>query len=92
MYIQISILLRQILYFIHFLSFFSLDTDQVGQHPSRRYRRQQPEADPGFNMDHHSSLPGTQSFHYFLVAFQFNLERKEGGKNKTKQQMCCYSQ
>jgi len=58
---------------------FSLiaDTDQVGQHPSRRYRRQQPEADPGFNMDHHSPLPGTLVISLFFFSLQFHLETKE---------------
>lgn len=38
--------------------------DQIGQHPCRRYRRQQSKADPRLNMDHHSPFPGTVHFGY----------------------------
>ena len=41
--------------------------DQVGQHPRRRYRRQQPETDSRIDMDHHSPLSGEMRVIFRLI-------------------------
>jgi hypothetical protein len=83
MYIQISILLRQILYFIHFLFYFRMTQIKLVNIRAEDIVDSNPKLTLGliWTIILHFQVP---SHFIILVAVQFNLERKEGEKTKQK--------